>query len=302
MIQTFLLKQKYQKTEAASRASAGHRYCLLLTFRQMPFEPRILGRTGLSIGRMGLASSYGVPTAAVERAFEQGINYLYWGSMRRKAFGDAIRNLKPQRERLVLVVQSYSRVAALVGWSLERALRKLGMEHADVLLLGLWNKPVSEAVLDAARRARERGLVRYLALSSHNRSLVAKLSSQSDYDVLHFRYNAAHPGAENDIFPNLPPTNRPGMVAYTATSWAQLMDPKKAPPGERVPTAADCYRFVLTRPEVDACISGPKSAEQMEAALEALRGGAMDEEELAWMRRVGAGRSTAAQTPRAAHA
>ena len=103
---------------------------------------------------MAIAASYGVPAAAVERAFAHGINYLYWGSFRRKAFGDAIRNLKAQWDRFVLVVQSYSRVAGLVGWSLERALRKLGLDYADVLLLGLWNKPVSAAVLDAARAAR----------------------------------------------------------------------------------------------------------------------------------------------------
>jgi len=262
----------------------------------MPFEPRILGRTGLAVGRMGIAASYGVPAAAVERAFEYGINYLYWGTFRRKAFGDAIRNLKPQRDRFVLVVQSYSRIAGLLGWSLEKALRKLGLDYADVLLLGLWNKPVSAAVLDAARRARERGLVRHLALSSHHRPLIAQLATTSDYDVLHFRYNAIHPGAERDIFPALPAANRPGMVAYTATSWGQLLDPRKLPAGDRVPSAADCYRFVLSRAEVDVCMSGPKTAEQMEAALEALRRGPMDEDELAWMRRVGGGHAGGARS------
>jgi aryl-alcohol dehydrogenase-like predicted oxidoreductase len=158
-------------------------------------------------------------------------------------------------------------------------------------LLGLWNKPVSAALLDAARRARDRGLVRYLALSSHHRPLIAQLAAASDYDILHFRYNAAHPGAERDIFPELPAANRPGMVAYTATSWGQLLDPRKLPAGERAPSAADCYRFALTRSEVDVCMSGPKTAEQMDAALEALRRGPMDEEELAWMRRVGAAHS-----------
>ena len=268
----------------------------------MPFTPRTLGRTGLSVGRMGIAASYGVPTGAVERAFEHGINYLYWGTFRTKAFGAAIRNLRPQRSRMVLVVQSYSRVARLMTWSLERALQKLSLDYADVLLLGLWAKPVPPSILEAARSARERGLVRHLALSSHNRPLVGKLSAAGDYNVLHFRYNAAHPGAENDIFPYLPANNRPGMVAYTATSWAQLLDPRKTPPGERVPTAPDCYRFVLSRSEVDVCMSGPKTAAQMEAALEALARGPMDEEELAWMRRVGAGRSKIAQKAHAAHA
>lgn len=262
-----------------------HNY--LLEFIEMPFTPGVLGRTGLAVGRMGIAASYGVPAAAVERAYDHGVNYFYWGTFRRKAFGDAIRNLKPQRERFVLVVQSYSRVAGLVGWSIERALRKLGLDYADVLLLGLWNKPVSQAVLDEALRARDRGMVRHLALSSHNRPLIAQLASASDYDVLHFRYNAAHPGAERDIFPELPAKKRAGMVAFTATSWGQLLDPRKSPPGERVPSAADCYRFVLTRSEVDVCLSGPKTAEQMEAALEALRRGPMNEDELAWMRRVG---------------
>ncbi len=253
----------------------------------MPFEPAVLGRTGLRVGRMGVAASYGVPAAAVERAFDHGVNYFYWGSIRRKAFGDAIRNLKSRREHFVLVVQSYSRLAGLVGWSVERALRQVGLEYADILLLGFWNKPVAPGILDAARAARECGLVRHLAVSSHHRPLIPQLAAGRDFDVLHFRYNAAHPGAEQDIFPHLPEGGRPGMVAYTATSWGQLLDRKKSPPGERVPTAADCYRFVLTRPEIDVCMSGPKNAEQMEAAVEALRRGPLNEEELAWMRRVG---------------
>ena len=61
-----------------SRPSALDRRYLLLTFGEMPFEPRILGRTGLQVGRMGIAASYGVPAAAVERAFEHGVNYFYW--------------------------------------------------------------------------------------------------------------------------------------------------------------------------------------------------------------------------------
>jgi predicted aldo/keto reductase-like oxidoreductase len=78
------------------------------------------------------------------------------------------------------------------------------------------------------------------------------------------------------------------MVAYTATSWRQLLNPNKTPPGERVPTAGDCYRFVLSRSEVDVCMTGPADAAQMQEALGALRQGPMSEDELEWMRRVGA--------------
>ena len=36
------------------------------------FERRVLGRTGLEVGRLGISSSYGVPGDALERAFERG--------------------------------------------------------------------------------------------------------------------------------------------------------------------------------------------------------------------------------------
>jgi len=260
------------------------------------FSRALLGRTGRAVTRLGVSSGYGVPGAAVERAFDQGVNYLYWGSRRTASFAAALRALRSRRDEFVLVIQSYSRFAPLVGWSLERALRALNFDYTDVLLLGMWNKPVAPRILDAARRLKERGLVRHLAVSTHARTLVPAIAAGSDFDVVHLRYNAAHPGAETDIFPHLPASGRPGLTAFTATSWGQLLGhgfplrvvgSHSIPKGERIPTAADCYRFVLTRPEIDVCMTGPKDAAQMEQALEALRLGPMSEDELVWMRRVG---------------
>jgi len=80
---------------------------------------------------------------------------------------------------------------------------------------------------------------------------------------------------------------RPGTVAFTATRWGQLLNPKKMPPGEKPPTAPDCYRFVLSHPAVDVCMSGPKTAEQMRENLSVLDGGPLGEDELARMHRIG---------------
>ena len=261
------------------------------------FKRALLGRTGLEVGRLGVAASYGVPGTALEWAFERGVDYIYWGSRRSDSFGAALRRLRTQRERFMLVIQSYTRVASLLSWSLERALRTLGFDHTDVLLLGMWNKPVSPRILDAARRLQARGLARFLGVSTHKRTLVPLIAAGHDFDVVHFRYNAAHPGAEKDIFPNLPDSEPPGMVAFTATSWGQLLGKptlqgiltgvRRLPKSESMPTAADCYRYVLTHPEVDVCLTGPANATQMEEALEALRLGPMSEDELAWMNRVG---------------
>ncbi len=258
------------------------------------FRNAILGRTGLRVGRLGAAASYGVPASAVERAFDCGVNYFYWGSRRTDAFAEALQRLRPQRERLVLTIQSYSRAGSLLGLSLERALRKLQYDYADILLLGMWNDDVPPRIVDAAQKLKERGLARFLGVSTHARRQAPVIAAGRDFDVVHLRYNAAHPGAEQDIFPKLPGEGRPGLVSFTATSWGQLVGKpvffrpgRRIPPGERVPTGTDCYRFVLTRPEVDVCMSGPANAQQMDDALRALELGPMSDDELAWMRRVG---------------
>jgi aryl-alcohol dehydrogenase-like predicted oxidoreductase len=87
------------------------------------------------------------------------------------------------------------------------------------------------------------------------------------------------------------------MVSFTATSWGHLLGnaplqgllpgTRRPPKSGRVPTAADCYRYILTRPEVDVCLTGPANAAQMEEALGALRLGPMSQDELAWMQCVG---------------
>jgi predicted aldo/keto reductase-like oxidoreductase len=248
-----------------------------------------LGRTNLTVGRLGLAAGYGADQRCVEMAFERGVNYLYWGSRRTSGFAAGLRGLRSRRDAFVLVIQSYTRLAALLPWSLERALRSLAMDYTDILLLGMWNKDVSPAIFEQALRLRARGLVRHIAISTHNRPHAADIAGRDDnVDVLHVRYNAVHSGAERDVFPKLAaPEKRPGIVSFTATSWRELLKPDKVPSGDPTPSASDCYRFVLMNPVVDVCLMGPRSAADLKAALDGWDNGPMTAEELAWMRRVG---------------
>ena len=187
----------------------------------------------------------------------------------------------------MIVIQSYARLGAWLTLSFERGLSRLKLDYADILLLGLHNEPPSSRVMDAALRLRERGRVRFLAVSCHRRPTFQRYISEGVIDVLMFRYSAAHRGAEKEIFPYLLDIDRPGTVGYTATRWAKLINPRKIPKGEAVPRASDCYRFVLSQPQVDVCLAGPANAEQMREALTALDRGPMSQEELAWMRRIG---------------
>jgi predicted aldo/keto reductase-like oxidoreductase len=255
--------------------------------------PVPFGQTGLQVSRLGIGSSFTGDPAFIEEAVEQGVNYLYWGSIRRPAFGRAIKNVaRRNREGVVLTVQSYTRVAALMAPSIELALRRAGVEYFDFLLLGMWNKPPGQGLIDAAQRLKQQGKVRHLMLSTHNRpSLDGHFrrfeAKESPFDVFMLRYNAVHRGAERDVFPLLPATPGPGIVAYTATRWGHLVDPKKMPPGETPPPARDCYRFALSHPAVSMVLCGPSDREQMQEALRALDAGPLDADEMARMHRIG---------------
>jgi aryl-alcohol dehydrogenase-like predicted oxidoreductase len=256
------------------------------------FPARVtLGCSGLRVSKLGLGSSFKAPTRSYHEAFERGVNYFYWGSIRRGLMGAAVREIARQkREEMVIVVQSYSRSATLLAPSVELAIRRLRIDYADVLLLGWHNKEPSQRVLEAALDLKRRGRVGYIAISSHQRKFFPTLLEDESFSIWHVRYNAVHRGAERDVFPcleNRGESRRPGLVTYTTTSWGQLCDPAKVPSGEPVPTGTDCYRFALSNPRVDLCVAGPDDDEQMQQALATLERGPMNEEELAWMRRVG---------------
>jgi len=245
-----------------------------------------LGRSKLRVSRLGIGSSFGVSERACLKAFDAGVNYFFWGSLRTERMASAIRRIAHQnRNEIVVVVQCYAR-ALLIRRSLEAGLRKLGLDHADILLLGWHDDPPGQRLLDTVEGLRSRGLFTCLGLSSHNRPLLGTLCSERRFDVLHVRYNAAHTGAEQDVFPLLG-DDGPGIVSFTNTRWNDLLKPRNMPPGYSPPSATDCYRFALSNPHIHVATCAPKSDDEMDIALKTLSLGTMDEDELDRMRTIG---------------
>jgi aryl-alcohol dehydrogenase-like predicted oxidoreductase len=255
------------------------------------FERRIrLPHTDLVVGRVGLGSSFGIRPDDLELAYDHGINYFYWGSIRRPGFARGIRRLAQRnRESIVVALQSYARwPAALLEHAVESGLRRLSIDHADVLILGWFNQRPPQGILDRALELREKGRVRHLLMSGHQRSFFPVMAEEEIFDLFMVRYNASHRGAEQDVFPKLPAgERRPGIVAYTATCWGNLLDARKMPKGEPLPRGEHCYRFCLSNPAVDMVLCGPANTEHVREACTALDKGPLDPDELAWMKRVG---------------
>ncbi len=252
-------------------------------------SPRVLGRTGLSVSAVALGSSYGVAGKDIERAFDHGVTTFLYGSRRRAGFAQGVRALAKHRDKTVIAIQTYSRVGFLMKPFVSSALRSLGTDYVDILGLAWWSNVPSRRIWDAALALREQGLVRYLMVSCHHRPSFEEFLKHEACEAWMLRYNAAHPGAEREVFPLLStdPEARPGVLAFTATRWGSLLDPNVTPKGDPTPRASDCYRFALTHACVDTVISGPKNGAELDEAIAAMERGPMSDEELQWMKRVG---------------
>jgi len=255
------------------------------------FTHATLGRTGIPVHRLGFSASYRPGKQAVFTAVDEGINYFFgygFDTQMRGAFRDVLgRN----RERLVLATGVYNYIFGYqdIRRTLDRRLRQFGTEYLDAFLfLGVMKaQEFPQRARDELVRLKEEGKVRAIGMSCHDRKFAGRLAAEGALDVLMIRYNAAHRGAEQDIFPHLQPSD-PGVVSYTATRWTYLLRrPKTWPRDGRVPDASLCYRFVLSNPNVHVCLTAPRSDRQLRANIAALAAGPLDEDELAYMHAFG---------------
>ena len=120
-------------------------------------EPVVLGRTGLKVGRLGIASGYKAPAAAIEEAFERGANYFTWGTVIKgyaAGMHEAIKNIaaRGQRDRLVLATFSYAHSNYFTERMMRRGLKSAGLDHAEVLILGYFSGKVQRRLIDGDLR------------------------------------------------------------------------------------------------------------------------------------------------------
>ncbi len=248
--------------------------------------------------RLGVAGNYGLKTADIEYAAERGVNFWVW-SPRFKQVTPALKKLLAEdREQHTVAMFGMAYTSGGVRKGVDKCRRLLGTDYLDVFQLGWLGRGsfFSQGIQDQLAAVREEGLIRAAGTSIHDRIRAGELAKDSVLDSLMIRYNAAHPGAENDIFPHLHHRD-PLLISYTATSWRQLLKPLglempawpgngdgSAPPPL---TAPQCYRFVLSSPHVHVTLTGPKDRAQLDENLASLDQGPLPEDEMAWIREYG---------------
>ena len=250
-----------------------------------------LGKIKDRVFRLGLSATYWPGKKTIYRALDAGVNYFFLYGFDAQMTRTLREVLQKNREQYVVATGAYN----LIWWhqdlrkTLEKRLRQLGTDYIDVFhFLGVMKpKEITSEVRDGLAALRQDSRVRGVAISCHDRKLAGQLAARGDLDVLMARYNAAHRGAETEIFPYLA-EHQVGLVSYTATRWRYLLRrPGNWPKEGRVPTAGMCYRFVLSNPSVDVCMNAPSNLKHLEENLAALREGPLSPEDMDFMRKFG---------------
>jgi aryl-alcohol dehydrogenase-like predicted oxidoreductase len=255
------------------------------------FQRRPLGDTGVSVTPLGLSASYFPGKKSVYAAAAEGVN-LFFGYGFDLQMIRALRELmKSGRDKFVLVTGAYNYLwwAQDVRKAFEKRLRQFDTDYIDVFLFMGVMKPAefTSRVHEGLLKLKDEGKIRAIGVSGHNRAFLGKLASEGDVNAVMLRYNAAHRGAERDIFPCLAAHN-PGVISYTATRWTALLRrPKAWPEGARIPTAGECYRFVLSNPHVHTVLTAPRSERELRENIAAVHKGPLDEEDMKFMRQFG---------------
>lgn len=228
----------------------------------------------LPVSILGLAISQDMDVQCIPVALAVGINYLWFYNL--SAISNTVEELKrvlsDQRQDVMIATGSESRNFTELKTYLAQVRHQLEIEQVDIFFLE-YISPTDDlteikTLLDELTTLKKQDLIRYLGVSTHNRELAIALIESGQIDVLMHRYNMAHRQAEKQVFPTAIKTATPA-IAFTCTRWGTLL---KGHPQwqERIPTAADCYRYALANEAINLALTAPKTLAQLQDNLQVL--------------------------------
>ena len=237
-----------------------------------------LGRTGLRVTRLGIGGAYCKTPEGYRTALDMGVTYLdtapaYHNGEDERIVGEAIAG---RRHEIVLATKTGERNAAGARKDLEKSLRLLGTDYIDVWQIHYLNKAEEReqvlgpgGAMEAAVKAKEQGLVRFIGVTGHVWAEVGKAVATGLFDTVLCWYNCAMQEPETLVFPHALEHNT-GVVIMNATRIDKLLDPGDLQLEVPQPALGDYYRYVLAHPAVHVVLRGLRDLELSRQAAEAL--------------------------------
>ena len=235
-------------------------------------EKEITTLSGQKASILGLGSNLQMESECINLAYQNKINYFFFYNLKSTHLISQMNQLcenKSDRENIIIATGSESRdLQELEAYRIDFC-QQLNIKTIDIFLLEYVypqdNIEEVESLLEQLLQWKQKGLIRYLGISTHNRELAVHFLDTGKIDLLMHRYNMAHRQAETVVFPIATQHDIP-IVSFTATRWGSLLkghDKWDLP----IPSALDCYRFVLQNSAVRLTLTSPKTTAELMANL-----------------------------------
>jgi uncharacterized protein len=262
-------------------------------------KQRLLGRTGLMVGELGLGAmdTPHSPEAVgtVSTALDAGINFIdtargYEGS--EHLLGQVVREMGSKR--FMVASKTFRRTADGAQYDVDDSLRVLGVDAIDLYQLHdistseAWEESMADGgALDGLKTAQYRGLIGHIGVSSHDLELARRAITCGEFATVMIEYSAFYPesaalielAAEHDVGVIV---MRPlGGSGRTSTMRGRLTDGYDGPL-----TPANLLRYVLSHPGVSVAIPGARYPSRIRENVETAQSYApMDDGERAELER-----------------
>ncbi|QEL16376.1 HEAT repeat domain-containing protein [Limnoglobus roseus] len=227
----------------------------------------LVGPDRIAVSRVGVSGHYLLPVEGFVEAAAAGVNWFFWEPNYATLTAFSSRLSASDRRPFHFVAGTFEADGRRIRADVERALRELRVERLGIFFLfwvQSWDR-LTDDVRDTSAALRAEGKIAAVGLSSHRRPLLVRAMADG-WDVVMARHSAAHRGAETELFPAVPPGTT--LITFNNLCYGRLLEPTH---GLTPPTAADCYRYTLSFPQVAACWSAPATVEQLRDNLAALR-------------------------------
>lgn len=270
--------------------------CSVARMRLPLLTDRLSLASGLKVSPVCLGMVSDPRTVAA--AFEAGINFffltadMHWPLYAPLREGLArLFKRRGVRARVVVCATAYVTQPDFCELPFEEVVEAVpGLGHLDVLAMGGVSRADFGPRLPVYERHREQRFLgsRAIAASFHDRGIARAAVKRRLVDLAFVRFNAAHPGAREDLLPGLP-KRRPLLFNFKSTDgW---VDPARlAALGLSAeawhPHITDHYRYVFSQKGLDGALVSLERPNQVRALADALEAGPLDEASQRWLERL----------------
>jgi predicted aldo/keto reductase-like oxidoreductase len=220
-----------------------------------------------------VGGAYCLTPEGYRAALDCGVNYVdaaraYRDGKDEEVIGEALIG---RRQNIILGTKTLQRGAQGARGELEYSLKMLRTDYVDIWSMHAINSPSEREQIfapggayEAALKAKEDGLIRWIGVTGHNWEEVGKCVATGLFDTCLCWYNCAMKEPETLVFPAADQHNT-GILIMKATFTEKLIE-------YRWPTIFpwDFYYYVLTNPAVDVVLMGLRNITQFRDIASAL--------------------------------